>query len=187
MSLWGRTDAANDKPKNLSTAQKTEVFFVDLTEAASNANRAKGIKTPGWNRITTHTDAQGQQRNKVEVLVALAATAVAAGDAADDTVVGDAALAITTQPANSTVVAPAAASFTVVASDMGGSFQWQVKVGTAQYVNVTNTGVYLGALTATLAISDSTGLNGNKYRVVVLNTAGNTTVTSKAGTLTVTA
>lgn len=184
MALWGKTDAANDKPKNLSTAQKAEVFFVDATEAASTANRAKGIRTPGWVKVTTHTDAQGQQRNKVEVLVAMTVTAVSAGDAADDVTVGDASFAISAQPANSTVTAPAAASFTVTAAGAG-TYQWQVKVGTAQYVNVTNGGVYSGATTATLAISNSTGLNGNKYRVVILNAAGNTTVTSKAATLTV--
>lgn len=185
MALWGKTDAAINKPKNLTAAEKTEVFFVDITEAQSSANKAKGINTPGWVRVKSHTDAQGQQRNKVEVLVALSATAAVAGDAADDTVVGDSNLTITTQPANVSVTAPAAASFSVVASDMGGSFQWQVKVGTAQYANVTDGGVYSGATTATLLISDSTGLNGNKYRVVILNTAGNTTITSKPGTLTV--
>jgi hypothetical protein len=186
MSLWGKVDTANAKPKFLTTAQKAEVFFVDITEARSNANQAKGINTPGWVRVKSYDDAQGTQRHKVEVLVAMSVTAVAAGDAADDLVVGDAALSISTQPASATVVAPAATSFSVVASDMGGSFQWQVKVGNAQYANVTNAGVYSGATTATLAISNSTGLNGNKYRVLVLNTAGNTSVTSKPATLTVT-
>lgn len=184
MALWGKTDAANDKPKNLSASQKTEVFFVDLAEAGSSANKAKGLNTPGWVRVKTHVDSEGNQRIKSEVLVAFTQTAVAAGDAADDTVVGDANFAITTQPAASTVTAPAAASFTVVAAGAG-SYQWQVKVGTAQYANVTNAGVYSGATTDTLAISDSTGLGGNKYRVVILNGAGNTTVTSKQATLTV--
>lgn len=184
MALWGKTDAAPSKPKNLTTAEKTEVFFVDATEAASSANRAKGIKTPGWVRVKTHTDAQGQQRYKTEVLVAMTVTAASAGDAADDVTIGDANFAITTQPANASVTSPAATSFTVVAAGAG-TYQWQVKVGTAQYANVTNAGVYSGATTATLAISDSTGLNGNKYRVVILNAAGNTTVTSKAATLTV--
>lgn len=184
MSLWGKTDAINDKPKNLSASQKTEVFFVDLTEASSSANKAKGIDTPGWVRVMSHTDSEGNQRTKTEVLVAFTQTAGAAGDAADDTVVGDASFAITTQPVASTVVAPAAAAFTVVAAGAG-TYQWQVKVGTAQYANVVNGGVYAGATTASLAISNSTGLNGNKYRVVILNAAGNTTVTSKQATLTV--
>jgi len=184
MALWGKTDAALGKPKNLSASEKTEVFFVDLTEASSSANKAKGIDTPGWVRVKSHVDSSGSLRTKTEVLVAFTQTAGAAGDAADDTVVGDANFAIGTQPVNSTVTAPAASSFTVVAAGAG-TYQWQVKIGTAQYVNVTNGGVYTGATTATLAISNSTGLNGNKYRVVVLNAAGNTTVTSKQATLTV--
>lgn len=184
MALWGKTDVANAKPKHLSTAEKAKTFFVDITEAKSSANIAKGINTPGWVRVHSYDDAQGNHRNKVEVLVAFSQTALAAGDAADDLVIGDANFAIGTQPANLSVTAPAAASFAVTVAGAG-SYQWQVKVGTAQYANVTNAGVYSGATSATLAISDSTGLNGNKYRVVVLNAAGNTSVTSKAATLTV--
>lgn len=184
MSLWGKTDVANDKPKNLTTTQKTDVFFVDATEAASTANRAKGIKTPGWVKVTTHTDAQGAQRNKVDVLVAMTVAAASSGDATDDTTIGDANFTITTQPTKTTVVAPAGASFTVVAAGAG-TYQWQVKVGTAQFANITNGGVYAGATSDTLTISNSTGLDGNKYRVVILNAVGNTTVTSKPATLTV--
>ena len=49
---------------------------------------------------------------------------------------------------------------------------------------ISNGGVYSDATTATLAISNSTGLDGNQYRCVVSAT-GAADVTSSAATLTV--
>ena len=80
MSLWGKTDTANDAPNYSASADANNIFFVDTTEAGVAGNRAKGLKTPGWNKYTTYTDAAGNTRHKVEPLVALAATAGAAGD-----------------------------------------------------------------------------------------------------------
>jgi hypothetical protein len=74
------------------SGNSSRVFGVDNTEAHVAANRTKGLKTPGWSRYTTYTDAQGNVRNKVEVLVAMGSTETAAvmGDAADDAIVADA-------------------------------------------------------------------------------------------------
>jgi len=74
------------------SGDSTKVFGIDLTEARLSANRAKGLKVPGWTRYTTYTDAQGNVRNKSEVLVAMNATETAAvmSDAADDSVAADA-------------------------------------------------------------------------------------------------
>lgn len=97
----GTAYALSEKPvfvahESAETAGKSgnssKVFGVDKTEAGVATNRAKGIKTPGWTRYTTYTDAQGNTRNKVEVLVAMGSgeTAVVMGDAADDATVADA-------------------------------------------------------------------------------------------------
>ena len=95
MSLWGKTDSANSAPKFLldSTdfpAANAEIdygglpmqvdinnaFFVDTTEAAVAANRANGIKSPGWILYKEY----GNGRKFVETLVPMKVTAVAAGD-----------------------------------------------------------------------------------------------------------
>lgn len=98
-------------------------------------------------------------------------------------------ITIGTQPSNATVTAPAAASFTVAATTNDGgtlSYQWQISTdGGSTYSNVTNAGVYSGATTPTLAISDSSGLDGRRYRVVVSSTGGAPSVTSTARLLTV--
>lgn len=66
------------------------VVGVDLTEAKVAANRAKGLKIPGWTQYKTYTDAQGNTRRKVVVLVAgNGFTQATMGDATDDTIVAD--------------------------------------------------------------------------------------------------
>jgi hypothetical protein len=88
MALWGKTDAAASVPKWLETDSNNTnksndedlCVFVDLTEAGVAANRAKGLKTPGWNLYHTYTDATGATRHKAESLVVMKVAAADAGD-----------------------------------------------------------------------------------------------------------
>lgn len=98
-------------------------------------------------------------------------------------------ITISAQPPNRSVTAPAATTLPVTATSNDGgtlSYQWQVSSnGGTSYSNVSNGGVYSGATTDTLSISNSTGLNGNLYRVIVSSTGGAPALTSTAATLTV--
>lgn len=164
----------------------SKIVFVDVAEAQKSTNRNKGIKTPGWTKVSSRV-VDGQVRYAAEVLVAMSVASATSGDAADDLIVADDNFAITTQPLAATVDAGDPASFVVVVNpSAGASYQWQVQTsGAGAYANVTDAGVYSGATTATLAISDVTGLNKNRYRVVALNAAGTASVTSKGAQLTV--
>lgn len=71
MALWTSVDEEAGKPKNLTSTEKLDTYGIDLGEATSDTSRAKGVKTPGWVKYTTYDDAQGNTRNKVEVLVAM--------------------------------------------------------------------------------------------------------------------
>lgn len=86
MALWGKVDQANNKPKFLTTTEKSNTYGVDPVEAAVLANRSKGIRTPGWVEYTTYTAASGETRNRVNTLVAFSSLT---GDASDDTVIPD--------------------------------------------------------------------------------------------------
>ncbi len=89
MALWSNTDAANSKPKFLSTAEKAATAGVSTEEAGVAANKNKGVAHAGWVQYSTYTDAQGATRHKSEVLVAMGSMAQAGGDlVADDTTVG---------------------------------------------------------------------------------------------------
>ncbi|WP_348812849.1 immunoglobulin domain-containing protein, partial [Flavobacterium maritimum] len=84
--------------------------------------------------------------------------------------------AITSQPVAQVKCAGTSASFTIVQTN-GTSIQWQV-----DNVDITDGGVYSGATTGTLSISNVTGLTGKNYRAVVTNSCS--TVTSNSVLLT---
>jgi hypothetical protein len=83
------------------------------------------------------------------------------------------------QPANAVVLVGDPASFTVVATGTGLTYQWQENSGSGF-------GDISGAITATYTIATTTsGQNNNQYRCVVSGTAPCAPVTTSAATLTV--
>jgi hypothetical protein len=97
----GTTNAAatlyyQQSPKDLnnsyvgrSLANKQDIVGVDVTEARVSANRANGLKTPGWINYVVGSGGRAG-RKQVETLVAMRSmTSTAASDANDDTVAAD--------------------------------------------------------------------------------------------------
>lgn len=91
MPLWGKTDELASVPTWLeddanntnASNDRDNAYFIDVEESQVAGNRAKGLKTPGWNLYyTTH----GGTRNRSECLIAMK---VAAADAGDAGVTGD--------------------------------------------------------------------------------------------------
>lgn len=87
----GLTISANEQPAYVSEDSLAQVYGVDSApsgnyEAEQTANRARGLKTPGWVKYVTYQDSEGNTRHKVETLVAMGTIA---GDAADDAVLSD--------------------------------------------------------------------------------------------------
>ncbi len=62
------------------------------------------------------------------------------------------------------------ATFSVTASGAPVSYEWQVSVAGGAFTALSNGGVYSGANTKDLTISNITGLDGNKYRCKVTET-----------------
>ena len=175
------------------------LYFVDTTEDSLNENRSRGMDGPGWWVYKTFVDQDGNTRHKAELIAYVRETAANAGDWTDDTKVADVASAVTigTQPASAVTStgawADGYAEFTVATSTTGTpgslSYQWQVQTAssTTRWTNVTNTGIYGGATTATLTITGvtTTAYDGYKYRVKI-NSAGGTeeVISNGAATLT---
>lgn len=89
---------------------------------------------------------------------------------------------IVTDPLSTSIGCNATAvSFFVVTTGAGLTYQWQEFI--AGWLDISNGGVYSGATTETLTISDPTGFTGRQYRCVVTGTCG--AATSTAATLTV--
>ena len=76
---------------------------------------------------------------------------------------------LTSQPADIIGCTGSAAVFSVTATGSSITYQWQVSVGGAPFVDLTNAPPYSGVTTNTLTINPATGLNGNRYR---LNASG---------------
>lgn len=96
MPLWGKTDTSADIPKNATTTEQNNMYFVDESEAQVASNQAKGLGTPGWNTYRTYTDSDGNTRHRAETLVVMKVPAADAGDeginantAIEDSVVAD--------------------------------------------------------------------------------------------------
>ena len=165
-------------------SRSRDLVFVDDTEQAVAANKARGIWGPGWWLYETYQTAAGDTRHKAECIAFVHATAAAAGDDADDTVVADVLETITigTQPADQTT-SSGAATFTVAATvDQSGTitYQWQKKpAGSTRYANVS------GATSASLVLSGQLAANdGDKYRVKINTSKGAEEVVSDTATLT---
>ncbi len=96
---------------------------------------------------------------------------------------------ITTQPVDRSIcIVPASGTtFSVTATNTGGTYQWQVSTSASgPWSNISNGGVYSGATTATLTISNAvtTTYDGYRYRVQLSNNAYQcAAVTSSAVTL----
>lgn len=93
---------------------------------------------------------------------------------------------ITTQPQSQTVAVGTNVTFTIVATGSPDpSFLWQVSTdGGNNWSDLTNIGVYSGAMTATLTLTGATsGMDGYLYRAVAANDSGS--IASASAKLTV--
>jgi hypothetical protein len=150
----------------------SDVVFVDATESAIASNKARGITCAGWWLVKQYTDASGASRNKSECLVAMAVTAVAAGDQADDTRAADVleTITITVQPTDETTDS-GEATFSVTATvDQSGTitYQWQKRTaGGTRFTNVAGATAGVLALTGLIAAND-----GDSYRVKINTSKG---------------
>ncbi|HYC39374.1 MAG TPA: T9SS type A sorting domain-containing protein [Chitinophagaceae bacterium] len=96
---------------------------------------------------------------------------------------------VSQHPANSTICEPAttSTSFTATGTGSGVIYQWQESTnGGASWNNVVNGGVYSGATTSTLTLSNiPPSMNGYQYRALVSNATCTAPAASNAATLTV--
>lgn len=82
---------------------------------------------------------------------------------------------ILTQPTPTTACTGLSTSFNISATGTSIEYQWQLSTAGigGPYNNIADGGVYSGAATATLSISDATGLNGYYYRCKVTSCTTN--------------
>lgn len=166
----------------------SKIVFVSLEEAQLDSNKKKGIVGPGWHRINSYIDSDGNTRYKTECLAALGTSQVISQDALDDATVADTNPVITigTQPAAQNTSSGAAtfsvsATVSVVSPAATITYQWQrAASGSTKFTNVS------GQINSSIVLSSQTSANtGDRYRVV-MNTTPNAiaAVTAAPATLT---
>jgi len=181
MSLWNNTDAEQSKPKFLNVADAAQTVGVSVDEALSAANRAIGIKTPGWVKTLSYTDAQGNVRNKTETLVAFGGALTGDIDALPQV----ATITISAQPQSLSVVEGLTALFSVTATASVGtlSYQWEKQeAGAGAWTAIAGATSATYETAETVLADDST----DAYRVVVSGSLSATPIVSDAAVLTVT-
>jgi hypothetical protein len=90
---------------------------------------------------------------------------------------------IYTSPTSVTVCSGYNTSFSTTAGNQT-SIKWQVKIGSSEFTDLTNSGIYTGANTSTLNLSGvPASANGYQYRAVATNVTGS--VNSASATLSV--
>jgi len=172
---------------NYATANDTAVSGGDYVTTAGQL-----IFQPGTTSLTISvpvvgdTTAESTERFKLNLSGAVNATigtATGVGTITDD---DNLAPAITAQSVSTTVSMTLPAAFAISATgNPQVTYQWQTSTNGIAWSNLANAGVYSGATTERLTISNvSYDLSGTQYRCVVTNPTGS--VASRPSTLTVT-
>lgn len=200
---WGKTDTANAMPIWVGSKNKRKETNANRTAAHGNTspniwgtfvvNTAEAQANPNIAHagIIARRVGSGNRSGRVQTEVLIAASTYGVTDSADDAVIPNARVTFPNNfPANLSVAAPAAANIVtspvVKPAGVALTYLWEISVnGGTTWTTVTNAGIYTGATTNTLALSNSTGLNNNRYRVTVTPVAG-AAKTSRAMILTVT-
>mgnify|MGYP002651368461 CR=1 FL=1 len=142
------------------------------------------IPTATSQNYTIASTTLSQNNYRYRVVVTGTCSPAATSTAATLTV--SSSITITGNPSNQTVCEGTNTSFTVAASGTGLSYQWEVSTnGGGTWANVTNGGVYGGATTPTLTLTNvPPSFNTYRYRAIVSNPSC-TPGTSTAAILTV--
>jgi hypothetical protein len=180
MSLYGRTDSNANKAKAgigvAASAQAKQTIFIDDTEAALPANKARGLNAPGWWSYFTYTDCEGNTRHKAEMLVTIAGPDLNSNETqADDAAAADVSvvIAIQTEPVDTAVAVGAALQLVLAATATPPgdasvlTFQWQKKSG-KKWNNVS------GATATTFDVATYATTDAGSYRVKINSTNGAT-------------
>lgn len=149
------------------------VYGSDIDESMSPSNRERNIKQTGWYSVLEYTDGYGNKRVKNEVLVSLSKDFKKpdSGDA-DGNILVDYFVSIISQPENfKTSNVNANATFVVEAEgnvpEIDVSYQWKNSPNGIVFVDVVDGGVYSGANSNVLTISNVDGLSGYSFKVEV--------------------
>ena len=196
---WGGEGAAN-LLLGANTVNTRNVYGIDIYEAMSEQNKAKGIKSPGWVHYQSWVNTQGTTRNRAEILVASSKNFNRANvdfnisaDANEDAVIADLSLFFTRTPsvngrqanAQFSAVSYGVEANSTLGTDFSGrvlNYKWQKSPNTIVWTDVIDApyagnAQFSGNTTSNLYISNvyATATTVNIYirSIVTANAAAN--------------
>jgi len=153
----------------------------NITAAGSNPTYAN------WDQATLQVNNVAASNNGYQYRCRVSGTCPPAVTSSSATLTVNTEPAISAHPSDASRCAGSSVTFSVTASGSSITYQWQEDPNTGTFANISNGGVYSGATTSSLSISDVTGKNNYKYRCVVTGICPSnpTSVNSASATLTV--
>lgn len=199
----GNQDAANNMPRWVSTKNKADNTNANRTTAygntspnvwgvfASDENKAQANPGIAMAGIIARRVGSGGRAGKVQTEVLIAGSTLGKNPTVVAAIPSAFVRLDATRPLDKAATAPAGTTLSVVptfrpaTASAGATYLWEQSInGGSTWTTVTNAGVFTGATTATLTISNTTGLNTYKYRCTIGVTNGISKV-SRVSTLTI--
>ncbi|MFN8345089.1 MAG: T9SS type A sorting domain-containing protein [Spirosomataceae bacterium] len=188
VNVSGSASYTNHKIRIFNNAASTGIFEFgtsnDLTVVGIYKDDAATLSAGDYNQTTNTFTHFGLSAGSQTLYAKITRPGGTCPQIVPFTFVVSVASVFTTHPSNQTVCPGSPASFTVAIANAA-NYQWQLNTG-GGWNNVPATSPYSNETTATLNISNATGLNGYQYRCVAFSTGG-ASVTSNAATLTTSA
>jgi hypothetical protein len=191
-SCTAPTTTITPTTQTICAGSTTTIGVVTSAASPNYTWQASANGTSGWNTATNNTPV-GSSYSGVNtsvlsltaastyyyrVLVSESGTCTATS--ATSTLVVNTPANITTQPSNRTTCLGSNAGFTIAATGSPLTYQWQVNTGSG-FTNISNGGVYSGATTATLSLTNPPiTFDTYEYRCVVTSASCNSVTSNDA-------
>lgn len=188
----GTTICAGQNTSYSVTANGTALTYQWQLSTDNGATWNSVVNGGGYSGTATNTlniTAASVGMNTYRYRAVISGTCTPAVNSTSSTLTVYTPISITTAPANTTICATGTTSFGVVAAGTSPTLQWQESTnGGTTWTNITNSGVYSGATSATLTLTGVTpSMNGYLYRTVVTGLAPCGVVNTVSAVLTVSA
>src|SRR6185369_6754968 len=125
-----------------------------------------GFGTSGTGNIPAYTASNGGTLPATATVTVTPTANGCVGTPTTFTVTVNPSTVITTQPTNITVCSGGIATFSVGATGLGLTYQWQINTTGSSYANIS------GATSSSYTISPVSAANADNYRVIVTGTCG---------------
>jgi hypothetical protein len=166
---------ATVNPQPTVGASATNVTCFNGNDGTVTATASSGTTPYGysWNTtpVQTTATATGLTAGTYTVTLLDAKNCSATASATVNNAPANTIPAIMGQPVNRTICQGTGTTFSLTATGLNLTYRWWVKIGANPFVQVNNGGVYSGATTATLTITNApTSMNGYQYYCVATGT-----------------